>query len=132
MMHKNLGSRKPGWMQHPIWESAAALKVAAQFAESRQDDTLSGAGQHRFVFQVPGVFVRDIDGIQAELERGINVAARAVTDHTAMRFYDLIFVDKPVVRLVVLLAHDFDEFKESLQTGALDFRGLFGRLAFCK
>src|SRR5579864_338363 len=90
------------------------LKMTAQFTERREDDQFPGARQHGFVFELPGVFVRNVDGIEAELERGIDVAARAVTDHPAVRLHDLMLVDEAAVSLVVFLLHDFNVLEKSL------------------
>src|SRR6267143_1306223 len=106
--------------------------MTAQFAESGEDHELARARQDRLMFQMPGVLVGNVDGVQTDLHRGIDVAARTVADHPAMRLYDLVLVDEAAVGLRVFLRHDFDEFEESLEPGALYFRGLFGRLALRK
>src|SRR6266849_8698572 len=41
-------------------------------------------------------------------------------------------VDEAAISFRVFLRHDFDEFEEALQAGALYFRGLFRGLAFSK
>jgi len=52
--------------------------VGAEFAKGWKDDEFAGAGDDRLVFELPGMFVRDVDGVQADLHGGIDVAARAV------------------------------------------------------
>src|SRR5256885_16949960 len=104
--------------------------MAAEFAEGWEDDELAGAGHYRFVFELPGVLVRDVDGVQADLHRWIDVAARAVADHPAMGLNDFVLVDERAVHFRAFLGNDFDEFKEALQAGALDLGGLLGGLAF--
>lgn len=43
------------------WDSA--LEVAAEFAEGRENDEFAGAGSDWFMFEMPGVLVRDVDGV---------------------------------------------------------------------
>jgi hypothetical protein len=105
-------------------------EVGAELAEAGKDDEFAGAGHDGFVFHVPGVLVGDVDGVQADFERGIDIAARAVTDHPAMRFYDFVFADEACVGDGVFFVDDFDGLEKSLQAGALDFCGLLGGLAF--
>jgi len=108
----------------------SALEVGAEFAEGWEDDEFAGAGHYGFVLHVPGVRVRDVDGVEADFHSGVDVAARAVTDHPAVRFDDFVFVHQPGVGDGVFFGNDFDGFKKALQTGALHFCGLFGGLAF--
>jgi len=104
--------------------------MAAEFAEGGQDDELAGAGFDRFMFEVPGVLVGDVDGVQADFHRGVDVAAWGVADHPAVRFYDFVFVDKTSVGDSVFFGDDFDGFEKALQAGALDLCGLFGGFTF--
>ena len=106
------------------------LEVRAEFAEGREDDEFSGAGHDRFVFHVPGVLVRDVNGVEADLHSGIDVAARAVADHPALAFDDFVFVDKASVGDGVFFGDDFDSFEKALQAGALNLCGLFGGFTF--
>ena len=106
------------------------LEVAAEFAEGGEDDEFADAGDDRLVFELPGVLVRDVDGVEADLHGGVDVAARAVADHPGVSFYDFVFVDQEIVGLGIFFADDFDELEKSLQAGALDFGGLLGGLAF--
>jgi len=39
------------------------LKMAAEFAEAWEDDEFAGAGGDGFVLHVPGVLMRDVDGV---------------------------------------------------------------------
>jgi len=106
------------------------LEVATEFAESGEDDEFSAAGDDRLVFELPGVLVRDVDGVEANLHGGVDVAARAVADHPGVGFYDFVFVDEEVVGFGIFFADDFDELEKALQAGALDFCSLLGGLAF--
>ena len=108
------------------------LEVAAEFAERGEDDEFSDAGEDGLVFELPGVLMRDVDGVEADLHGGIDVAARAVADHPGVILYDFVFVDEEIVGLGIFFADDFDELEKSLEAGALDFRGLLGGLAFCE
>src|SRR5580704_6952797 len=110
--------------------ASGALEVAAKFAESWQDDQLSGSSHDRLVLELPGVLVRDIDGVEADFHGGIDVAARAVADHPPVGLDDFVFVYESAVGVGIFLRHDFDEFKEALQARSLDLRGLLGGLAF--
>jgi hypothetical protein len=107
-----------------------SLEVAAQFAEARENDEFADTGEDGLVFELPGVLMRNVDGVEADLHGGIDVAARAVADHPGVIFYDFVFADEEVVGLGIFFADDFDELEKSLEARALDFRGLLGRLAF--
>src|ERR1700722_12091483 len=105
------------------------LEVAAEFAEGGEDDEFADAGEDGLVFELPGVLMRDVDGVEADLHGGVDVAARAVADHPGGIFDDFVFVDEEIVGLGIFFADDFDELEESLEAGALDFGGLLGGLA---
>jgi len=75
------------------------------------------------------VLVRNVDGVEADLQRGIDVRTRAVADHPAVRLHDFVFADEAGVGDRVLFVDDFNRFKKSLQAGALHFGRLFGRFA---
>src|SRR5882672_2375960 len=103
--------------------------MAPKLAKGRQDHELSRPRHHRFVLQGPGVLMRNVYGIQADLHGRIDVASRAIADHPAVSFHNLVLVDQAAVRLRILLRHDLDGFKKSLQAGTFDFCGLFRGLA---
>src|SRR5882724_871786 len=73
--------------------------------------------------------MRDVNGIQPDLHGRVDVAARAVADHPAVSFHNLVLVNQAPVRLRIFLRYDLDGFKKSLQAGTLDFRGLLRGLA---
>src|SRR5882724_10997141 len=104
--------------------------MAAELAEAGEDDEFAGAGGDGFMLHVPGVLMRNVDGVEADAEGGIDVAARGVADHPAMGFDDFVFRDEAGVRDGVLFVDDFDGLEETLQAGALDLGGLLGGLAF--
>jgi len=104
--------------------------VAAEFAEAGEDDEFAGAAHDGFVFHVPSVLVRDVNGVEADLEGGIDVAAWAVADHPALRLHNFMFADEAGVRDGVFFRDDFNGLKEPLETRALHFCGLFGGFAF--
>ena len=106
--------------------------MTAQFAKSRQDHQFPRACHHRFVLQLPGMLMRYVYRVQANLHRWIDVAARAVSNHPSQRLNDLVFLHQVSVSLMIFLRHNLDKFKESLQPGALDFRRLLRGLAFGK
>src|SRR5215467_5607231 len=104
--------------------------MRAEFAEGGQYDELAGAGHYWLVLKGPSVLVRDVDGVQSHFHGGVDVAARAVADHPAMRFDDFVLVHQAAVSLSIFFRHDFDELKESLEAGALNLRGLFCGFSF--
>src|SRR3989442_1900522 len=82
--------------------------MMAQLAKGRDDHQLAGAAQQLAVLKLPGGMVRDEDGIQARLERRIDVTAGTVADHPAVRLHDAVPVDQPGVGGHVLFRHDLD------------------------
>src|ERR1700676_4696726 len=94
------------------------LEMTAKLAEGRQDHQFSGARHDRFVFECPGVLVRDVHGVEADLHCGIDIAARAVADHPAVGLHDFVFVNQSAISLGVFFRNDFDEFEKSLQSGS--------------
>src|SRR6266704_3168058 len=48
--------------------SLSRLEMTTQFAKGRQDHELSGAPHHRLVLQVPGMLVRNEDGVQDDFD----------------------------------------------------------------
>src|SRR5258706_16333273 len=100
--------------------------MGAKFPERWEDYELARAGDNWLVFQLPGVFVGDVDGVQADLHGGGDVAAGAVADHPAGRFHDFVFADEFAIRLGTFFGNNLNEFKEALPTRALHFRGLLG------
>ena len=76
------------------------------------------------------MLVGDVDGVEPNLQRGVDVAARAVADHPAMRFHDFVFPHQTSVGFWIFFADDFDKLEKSLQAGTLDFRRLFRRFSF--
>src|SRR5258708_3914463 len=106
------------------------LEMAAEFAEAGEDDEFAGAGGDGLVLHVPGVLMRDVDGVEADTKGGIDVAARGIADHPAMGFDDFVFRDEAGVRDGIFFVDDFDGFEEALQAGALDFGGLLGGFTF--
>ena len=92
------------------------LKVGAGLAKGWKDDEFAGAGDDRLVFELPGMLMRDIDGVQADLHGGIDVAARAVADHPPVRLYNLMFLDQRPIRFRALLRNDLDKFEETLES----------------
>ena len=91
------------------------LEVAAKFAEGGKDHQLTGAGYDRFVFELPGVLVRDVDGVEADFHGRVDVTARAVANHPGVGLDDFVFVDEGTVGLGIFFVDDFDEFEKALQ-----------------
>src|ERR1700733_342777 len=106
------------------------LEVGPEFAEGGENDEFADAGEDGLVLELPGVLVRDVDGVEADLHGGIDIAARAVADHPRGVFYDFVFADEEIVGLGILFADDFDELEKSLEAGALDLGSLLCGLAF--
>jgi len=88
--------------------------MTAKLAEGRQDYQLSGACHDRFVFESPGLLVRNVDGVEADLHRWIDVAARAVADHPAVSLDDFVFANESAIGLRIFFRNDFDKFEKSL------------------
>src|SRR6267378_5541218 len=103
-----------GLAQKDLKIGVAGLEVRAEFAERRKNDQLSGAGHHRLVFELPGVLVRNIHRVEANLHGRVDVAARAVADHPAVRLHDLVFAHQFPVSVRAFLGNDFDELEETL------------------
>src|SRR6195256_486737 len=93
---QSLDSGRCGRVQQPNW-AAVRLEMPAKLAKGRQDHELSRPRDDRFVLQGPGVLMRDVDSIQPDLHRRIDVAARTVADHPAVSFYNLVLVNQAAV-----------------------------------
>src|SRR6267378_6859983 len=104
-------------------------EVRAEFAEGRKNDQLSGARHDWFVFELPGMLVWNVHRIEANLHGRIDVAARAVADHPAVRLHDLVFAHQFPVSVRAFLGNNFDELEKALQTRALDLIYLLARHA---
>src|SRR6266481_3884875 len=107
----------------------SSSEVGAKLSEGREDDEFAGTGDDRLVFELPGMLVGDVDGVQADLHGGVDVAARAVANHPAVGFHDFVFTHEFAVGFGAFFGNDFDELEKALQTGALDFSRLFGGFA---
>src|SRR5260370_18919447 len=90
------------------------LEVGAEFAKGWKDDEFAGAGDDRLVFELPGMLVRDVDGVQADLHGGIDVASRAVSDHPGLSFYDFVFAPEFAIGLGTFFGNNFDELYKTL------------------
>ena len=71
--------------------------MRAKLAKRRQDHEFPGACHDGFMLQSPGVLVRDVHRVQADLHRRIDVAARAVADHPAVGFHDFVLVNESAI-----------------------------------
>src|SRR6202035_1378002 len=103
--------------------------MGAELAEGWQDHELAGARDYWLVFELPGVLVRDVDGVQTDLHGGVDVAAWTVANHPAVGFDDFVLTHEFAVSVRALLRNNFNELEEALQTRALDLRGLFSGFA---
>src|SRR5882724_4418744 len=101
------------------------LEVGTELTERRKDNEFAGPGHDRFVFHVPGVLVGDVHSVQADFHGGIDVTARAIADHPALRFYDFVFIDQAGISDSIFFWHDLDCFKKALQARALHLGRLF-------
>src|SRR4029079_6223552 len=91
------------------------LEMRSELAKCRQDAHVSRTGHDRFVLKLPGVLVRDVHGVEPDLHRRIDVAARAVSDHPRMSLHDFVLVHQGAVGFVIFLGDDFDELEKSLE-----------------
>src|SRR5208283_2110734 len=81
----------------------AFSKVIPQVAEGRHDDQFPGSRRHRLVFEMPCVYVWNVNGIQSRLHRGIDIAAWTVPDHPSIGFHYFVLVHQKPVCLGILL-----------------------------
>jgi hypothetical protein len=88
--------------------------MPAEFPKRRKDNEFARAADDRFVFEVPGVLMRNVNGVEADFHSGINVAALAVADHPTMGFYNFVFVDQAGVSDGVFFRDDLDGLEKSL------------------
>src|SRR6266849_7527821 len=65
------------------------------------------------MFELPGVLVWDVHGVQADLHGGVDVAARAVANHPSVGLHDFVLAHQCTVSFRVLLGNDLDEFEET-------------------
>ena len=65
------GRGKPRPYGRGAWRS----EVAAEFAEGWQDDEFTGSRDDDLMLQLPGVLVRNVDRVQTNLHRGVDVAS---------------------------------------------------------
>ncbi len=88
--------------------------MSAEFPKCRKDNEFARAAEDRFVFDVPGVLMRNVNGVEADFHSGINVAAWAVADHPAMGLYNFVLVDQAGVSDRVFFWDDLDGLEKSL------------------
>src|SRR5512146_950861 len=82
------------------------------------------------VLQYPRLRVRNKDGIQSRRKCGVNVRSRTVPNHPCRSMRQPIFLYQAFVNRRVFLRYDLDCREVRLQSGALDFPGLLGEIAF--
>src|ERR1700674_3223663 len=111
---------------------SGASKMSAQLTKTLENQKLSCSTFELGFFELPCSMVRNENGIQACVKRRIDVAARAIADHPAVRFYDFELLDHAVVGGGLFFEHNFNCIEIRLQAGALHFCSLLGRFTFCE
>src|ERR1700728_613477 len=106
-----------------------ASKVAAHFAEAVQDQKFSRTALDFAFFQFPGSRMRNEHSAQAGMHSRVDVAARTVAHHPAMRFHDFELFDHAFVQAGIFFQHDFDGIEITPPAGTLHFGSLLGGLA---
>ena len=106
-------------------------EVMAEVAEAfdLQQAAVADFGADLAALQHPGVAVRDEDGMQTGLERGIDVGLRAVADHPGEVGRQGVFLDETAVGVSMLFGDDVDGGEMLLQSGALELACLLGDVA---
>src|SRR5580700_5959120 len=104
----------------------AELEMRAQLPEARQDQKFSATALEVALLEFPGGRVWNKNGAQTCMERGIDVASRAVAYHPTVCFYDFELLDNSLVRASILFEHDFDRIEIGLKARALHFASLLG------
>src|ERR1700722_15596841 len=94
----------------------AKSKMLAQIAKTREDQQFPCAALQLGMLQVPCIRVRNENGVEPRLQRRIDVAARAIPHHPAVRFHDLELLHHPFVNTHVLFQHDFNRIEIRLQS----------------
>src|SRR6202050_1873849 len=107
----------------------SVLEMASQFTKAGKNQKLSRAALQLAFFKLPGGRVRNEYRAQSGMKGGVDIAARAVAHHPAVRFHNFKLFDHAFVQAWVFFQHDFDGVEIRLQTGALDFCSLLGGLA---
>ena len=82
------------------------------------------------MFQYPGVFVEQEDSVEAGGEGGIDVAFGAVADHPTGVRGEFVARDHCLVSRRIFFGDDFDCREVRGESGAREFVGLFGVVAF--
>src|ERR1700757_4481000 len=105
--------------------------MLTQVAKTVENQKLAAAALELRMFQMPGIRMRDENGIQTHLQRRIDVAARAIPDHPAVGLDDFELLDHSLVYRGIFFQHDFNRIEMRLQPRALDFRGLLWLVLPC-
>jgi hypothetical protein len=108
---------------------AAALEVCSQVGKAADDDELSRAAFHFAFFEFPSVAMRNEDGVEANLQGGVDVAAGTIANHPGVGLHHFELADDALVSGAVLFGDDFDGFEMSLQAGFFHLSGLFSGFA---
>ena len=100
----------------------------AQFGEAPDDEKfLSGRSWIQlFVFQYPGVAVRDEDGVQSGGQRGVDVGLWAVADHPGRVAIESELLDDARIGRRIFFGNDFRVRKILSHSRALDLARLLG------
>jgi len=127
--------RKWSEWRHPSISEAhiqrRILKDIHQFSEAiKLEKLLSGWRGGEFgVLEHPGIFMEEMDGVEARGQRGIDVGFWTVADHPCGARIESMSGEHGVVCLRVFFGDDFDGGEVRSQSAAMEFIGLFGVIA---
>lgn len=106
--------------------------MSSEITKTRNENQFSRAAFELSVLKNPGGVMRNKNRIQASLQRRIDVAPRAISNHPAIRFDDFELLNDALVRGKILFRHNFDGFKIARQPGTFHLGGLRGSLALAQ
>src|SRR6266699_4664501 len=109
------------------------LKMVAQFSKciERQKTPFAFVADVLF-FQSPRVWVRDINRVQAYLERGIDVGSWRIANHPGILQVEIKLRHKPVIRVYIFLLDNNSVSKIYSQARIFNFVLLFFLVALCQ
>src|SRR3954468_9641624 len=107
-------------------ESHSGLEMFAKLGESADNQQLlvGWRSVQFFVFENPGVAVRNEYGVQSSSECRIDIGFRTVPDHPGGMVRAVVLVGDVRVDLGVFFGHNLDRGKIAFHSGSVDLPGL--------
>src|SRR5579859_2610997 len=84
------------------------------------------------MFEMPGMGVRDIDGVEASSQRRVDIGTRRIADHPCLLWVDLQFCDDAMIRSDIFFWNNYHLPEALLDSGTFDFEFLFFEVSLCK